>query len=65
MVKNRSKFNKKITYSKRYEFHPYVWYRNHRLFFHSLIFRGRKLWAFNFFVQLKYELKVRENVDPY
>jgi ribosomal protein S7 len=37
----------------------------HHLFFRSLIFRGRKIWAFNFFVNLKFELKKRERIDPF
>lgn len=36
MDKGLFKFNKNQLYSKKYEFHAYSWYRNHRLFFHSL-----------------------------
>jgi small subunit ribosomal protein S7 len=39
--------------------------RYHRLFFGALIFRGRKLAAFNMFMNIKYQLKLRESYDPY
>lgn len=42
----------------------YILYKYHYHFFHSLINRGNKLWAFNFFVQLKFELKSIEKLDP-
>jgi ribosomal protein S7 len=29
-----------------------------------LIWRGRKLFAFNFFIKVKHELKIREDADP-
>jgi len=50
---------------KRYcNFFVYYFFRYHRIFFGSLIFRGRKLWAFNFFNKLKIELKNREKIEP-
>lgn len=58
-------FNKNQKYLKQYDLYSYLWFRYHRLFFKSLIFRGRKLWAFKFFISLKYELKNRENIDPF
>lgn len=62
----RNKYDlRNISYGRKYDYYSFFGYRYHHLFFHSLIFRGRKLWAFNFFVQLKYELKKRENVDPF
>lgn len=42
----------------------YIWYKYHSHFFHSLISRGRKIWAFNFFIKVKYELKKSESIDP-
>ena len=51
--------------NKQFDFYSYLAYRYHKLFFKSLIFRGRKLWAFKFFVQLKLELKKREIMDPF
>jgi ribosomal protein S7 len=42
----------------------YYWFKYHQLFFHSLIWRGRKLFAFNFFIKVKQELKLREESDP-
>lgn len=52
-------------YIRRFDYHAYLWYKYHKLFFGSIIFRGRKLWAFNFCLRLKYELKLREGVDPF
>lgn len=50
---------------KRYcDFFMYYFFRYHRIFFGSLIFKGRKLWAFNFFNKLKVSLKLREKIEP-
>jgi len=46
-----------------YNFFFYYLYRYHRIFFGSLIWRGRKLWAFNFFVKIKYNLKLKERLE--
>lgn len=45
-------------------FLPYYLFRYHRIFFGSLICRGRKIWAFNFMLNLKYKLKLKEEFDP-
>jgi len=45
-------------------FFTYLFYRYHRIFFGSLIWRGRKLWAFKFFLEIKNQLKLKENVEP-
>lgn len=55
--------NKK--YLSKYDYYSFFWYQYHKLFFRSLIFRGNKLWAFKFLSELKYNLKVRELVDPF
>lgn len=47
-----------------YNFFTYTFFRYHRNFFGSLIYRGRKLWAFNFLKKLKYQLKLKENLEP-
>lgn len=66
MLKKRAyMLDRNQKYSNKYDYYPYIWYRYHRLFFHSLITRGRKLWAFDFFSSLKQELKLRENIDPF
>jgi ribosomal protein S7 len=57
--------SKEAKYIRRFDYYPYLWYRYHKLFLGSLIFRGRKLWAFNFFCNLKFEFKKREAVDPF
>jgi len=58
-------FNKYHKFINRYEYYPYLFFRYHNLFFHSLIFRGRKMWAFKCLNNLKYELKIRKKCDPY
>lgn len=42
----------------------YLLYKYHYHFFHSLINRGNKLWAFNFFIEVKFFLKLDEELDP-
>jgi ribosomal protein S7 len=42
----------------------YFLYKYHNHFFNSLINRGRKLWAFTFFINVKFELKQYECIDP-
>lgn len=54
-----------MPYSKQFDYISYMHFRYHTLFFKSLVFRGRKLWAFNFFIGLKYQLKLREKVNPF
>lgn len=41
-----------------------LWFNYHFLFFKSLIFRGLKLKAFNFFINIKKGLKISEQFDP-
>lgn len=65
MKKNIFIFDKNRLYSKKYDYNSYIWYRSHKLFFGSLIFKGKKIWAFNFFLNLKAELKKREQIDPF
>jgi ribosomal protein S7 len=43
----------------------YLWYKYHSHFFRSLIFEGRKLWAFNFFSKIKYNLKKNNDLEPF
>lgn len=57
-------FHKNKKYSPQYNFFSYTSFRFQKIFVGSLIFRGRKQWAFNFFLNLKYELKKREKVEP-
>lgn len=39
-------------------------FRYHRLFFGSLIKRGRKDWALKFLIETKFQLKKRLHIDP-
>jgi hypothetical protein len=52
------KIKKKIYYYN-------LWHLYHKNFFGNLIFRGRKLFAFKFFLFIKYQLKIREKHDPF
>lgn len=62
LYKNKNYIKK---YSYKHEYFPFMWYQYHHLFFRSLIFRGRKVWAFNLMCNLKYELKIRECIEPF
>lgn len=55
---------KNLTRKKTYNFFVYFFFRYHRIFFGSLIFQGRKLWAFNFLNNLKFQLKLKEKLEP-
>jgi len=57
--KNKRLFNYNYEYCSLYFLYKY-----HYHFFQSLIYCGRKLWAFNFFINIKYGLKQIENIDP-
>jgi len=57
-------FNKNYRYLPEFNYFEFFYFTYHRLFFGSLIYRGRKLWAFKFFQALKFELKQRELVEP-
>jgi len=41
-----------------------LWFNYHFLFFKSLISRGLKLRAFNFFIKVKHGIKLQEKFDP-
>ena len=58
---------KKYKLIKKYVVDKYIYLASHyhRLFFGSLIFICLKFYAFNVFSNIKYELKKKENFDPY
>lgn len=57
--------DKKRLFDFKYEHDSlYILYKYHSHFFHSLIHRGCKLWAFNFFIKVKFSLKSSEQIDP-
>jgi len=62
MLKYR-KINRLFNYNYEY-CSLYFLYKYHYHFFQSLINCGKKLWAFNFFLDIKYGLKKIENIDP-
>jgi ribosomal protein S7 len=41
-----------------------MWFSYHNIFFGALIFRGKKAHAFNMFLRIKEQLKLRERFDP-
>lgn len=49
----------------RYNYYYYLFFSYNVLFFRSLIFSGKKLRAFNLFLDLKYSLKQEESFDPF
>jgi small subunit ribosomal protein S7 len=60
------KFNlKKREIQLNHDFYYHRWFCYHSVFFGSLIFCGKKLRAFNFFLQLKFSLKLNSDLDPY
>ena len=48
-----------------YNFYNQLWFNYHHLFFCSLIFRGRKIFAFNLLLRIKEGLKAKEKYDPF
>lgn len=62
MIKIRK--NKRL-FNYKYENNSlYFLYKYHYQFFYSLINRGKKLWAFTFFMNVKFGLKQSECIDP-
>jgi len=62
---SRKLITKHTVYNNKFDFHSYLWFRYHNLFFGGLIRRGRKLWAFKFLCDLRYSLKTADNIDPF
>jgi ribosomal protein S7 len=58
------KHYKLIKRKRNHNFFNYLFFKYHRIFFGSLIFKGKKLWASNLFLKLKYNLKIKEGVEP-
>jgi len=56
---------KKLKYTKSYELLNYIGSKGQSAIFYSLIFKGRKLWAFNKLLDLKLLLKHQEEIDPF
>lgn len=55
---------KKLKRKLYYNMQNFYFFKYHSCFLGSLIFRGKKIWAFNFFNRLKYQLKLKENIEP-
>ncbi len=64
---------RKVTRSLRSKYNLIQWHNSHfhymfsyhKLFLSRLIFRGRKAQAFRWVADIKYQLKLREEFDPY
>src|SRR5277367_6232806 len=64
-MRNIMKYKKKKLSERPYIDHfLQLWFNYHFLFFKSLISRGLKLRAFNFFIKIKHGIKIQENFDP-
>jgi ribosomal protein S7 len=63
MVAYKFKHYKQIGKSKKRKL-IFWFYRFTKIFFGSLVFRGRKLWAYNFLLNLKFILKKKTNIAP-
>ena len=57
-------YKKKSKMSFWYNFYLQLWYNYHKLFFCSLISKGKKIKAFNTFLKIKKLLKNKEDYDP-
>jgi len=57
-----NKHYKLILRKKNYNLLNYYIYRYNRIFIGSLIKRGRKLWAFNFYLNFKHEMKKNRKI---
>jgi ribosomal protein S7 len=66
-MKSKSSLIKKHRYRKLLNYNSYIqlWFNFHHLFFCSLIFRGKKISAFNNILRIKQFLKVKEDFDPF
>lgn len=51
--------------SQNYNLFLQHWYNFHHLFFGSLIFRGRKIAAYNMILDIKFLMKKQEKCDPF
>src|ERR1700753_931804 len=60
----RSFKKKRFKYSSGSSFYLQLWFNFHYTFFGSLIFRGKKILAFNTFLKIKNGLKIKEQFDP-
>lgn len=47
------------------DLYSHLWFRYHNLLFGRLISKGKKILAFNKFIQLKKILKAKESLDPF
>jgi len=57
--------DKNRRFKKMYDYNFFKWYCIHNIFFKSLVFAGRKLWAFQFLQFIKIELKKQEGCDSF
>jgi len=61
MIKHYKKINRKF-YN---DYLPFLFYRFQRIFLASFISKGKKLWSYNFLLNIKYELKLKEKMESH
>jgi len=59
------KYKKKFIYKLEYDSFLYLYFYYHEYFWKSILKKGLKLRTINLFYNLKYQLKLRENTEPY
>jgi ribosomal protein S7 len=62
---SRKNLNRDLTYSSKWNYLLYTEFRYYDILLKSLIFKGRKLWAFKFLIQLRLNIKQREELNPF
>lgn len=61
----KARITKLNNYTRKHEWYSSMWFRYHKLFFGSVIKRGRKIWAFNLMCDIRYSIKSIELIDPF
>lgn len=64
-MKGIVKQKRKFVYKMEYDSFLYLYYYYHEYFWKTQLKKGFKLRAINFFYLIKFELKLKENNDPY
>ena len=59
------KYKQKFIYKIEYDSFLYLYFFYHEFFWKSILKKGLKLRTINFFLNLKYQLKLKENQEPY
>jgi hypothetical protein len=62
-MKRKDNLSIKFDLKPWYNYYAYLSYNYYCILFGSLIFRGNKLHAFDFLLQVRQSVKTRENID--